>query len=141
MGGSRTAVASSAAAKIAVASGGSAQPAAASRRGGFVNRIWLDRQFARLAVLPTVVVMACVFGLPLLFSLYLSFQGWDPEQSLFGGRFVGLENYQDLLTDPQFIASLGITAGYTAVTVTAELAIGLGIAMLLNVDLAFIGVF
>src|SRR6202021_2091083 len=103
--------------------------------------IWLDRQFARLAVLPTTVLMLLVFGLPLLFSLYLSFEGSEPDQALFGGRFAGLDNYQDLLTDPAFVGSLGITFGYTAVTVATELAAGLGLALLLNIDLPWINLF
>lgn len=109
----------------------------AKRRSG----AWLDRQFTRLAVLPTTVTMLCVFGLPLLFSAYLSFQGWSADQGLFAGKFVGLDNFDDLLHDPDFIGSLGITFLYTAVTVTAELAIGLGIALLLNIDLPAIAVF
>jgi len=88
-----------------------------------------------------MLVMLGVFGLPLLFSGYLSFQGWAPDQALFGGRFTGLDNYQDLLTDPEFIGSLGITFGYTAATVAAELAFGLGIALLLNIDLPGIALF
>jgi multiple sugar transport system permease protein len=102
---------------------------------------WLDRQFTRLAVMPTVVLMAVVFGIPLLFSLYLSFQGWSADQTLFGGRFAGLDNYQDLLTDPEFTGSLGITFFYTFATVAAELGLGLGIALLLNIDLPWIGLF
>lgn len=109
-------------------------------RRGFGN-VWLDRQFPRLAVLPTMLVMVCIFGIPLLFSGYLSFEGWSPEQTLFGGKFAGLANYDDLLTDPQFVGSLGITFGYTGATVASELAFGLGIAMLLNIDLPLIGLF
>ena len=102
---------------------------------------WLDRQFARLSVLPTAVLMLVVYGIPLLYSLYLSFKGWTPEQSLFGGVFIGTANYTDLLTDPSFIHSLYITLGYTAATVAAELAAGLCIALLLNIDLPCINVF
>jgi multiple sugar transport system permease protein len=109
----------------------------AKRQGG----AWLDRQFTRLAVLPTAVLMAGVFGLPLLFSLYLSFQGWSPDQSLFAGKFVGLDNYADLIEDPDFTGSLGITFLYTAVSVASELALGLGLALLLNIDLPYIALF
>ena len=98
-------------------------------------RAALDRYFVHAAVLPTFVVMLCVFGLPLAFSLYLSFTAWAPDQALFTGRFVGLANYQDLLTYPVFTGALGITFGYTAGTVAAQLVFGLGIALLLDVDL------
>jgi multiple sugar transport system permease protein len=102
---------------------------------------WFDRQFARLAVLPTSAMMLLIFGIPLAFSFYLSFQGWSPEQALFAGNLVGSANYEDLLTDPQFLTSLSVTCIYTAVTVASELALGLAIAMLLNIDLPLIGFF
>jgi hypothetical protein len=66
----------------------------------------LDRAFPAVAVLPTFVVMLCIFGIPLLFSLYLSLTGWALDQALMGGRFVGLANYEDLLNDPAFVGSL-----------------------------------
>jgi multiple sugar transport system permease protein len=102
---------------------------------------WADRNFARLAVLPTTLLMLVVFGIPLLFSAWLSTEAWSPDQSLFGGTFAGTDNYQDLLTDPEFTASLILTLEYTAAVVAAELGAGLGIALLLNIDLPWIGVF
>ena len=102
---------------------------------------WLDRQFTRIAVLPTTAMMLLIFGVPLAFSFYLSFQGWSPEQALFAGTFAGTANYEDLLTDPQFLKSLSVTFVYTATTVATELACGLGIALLLNIDLPWIGLF
>ena len=97
--------------------------------------ISLDRYFTRIALLPTFVVMLCIFGIPLLFSLYLCFTGWSMNQALLGGRWVRLANYEDLLADRVFIGSLGITFGYTAAAVAAQMALGLAIALLLNVDL------
>jgi len=103
-------------------------------------RFSLDRYFTRLAIMPTFVVMLCIFGIPLLFSLYLSFTGWSMGQGLFSGRMVGFANYQDLLTDPVFIASISVTLGFTAAAVAAQMGIGLGIALLLNVDLPYMRV-
>jgi multiple sugar transport system permease protein len=102
---------------------------------------WLDRQFTRVAVLPTIAMMLLIFGIPLAFSFFLSFEGWSPEQALFAGKFAGTANYEDLLTDPQFIKSLSVTFLYTATTVATELACGLGIALLLDIDLPLIGFF
>jgi multiple sugar transport system permease protein len=102
---------------------------------------WLDRQFTRIAVLPTTAMMLLIFGVPLAFSFYLSFQGWSPDQALFAGTFAGTANYEDLLTDPQFLKSLSVTFIYTAITVASELGCGLGIALLLNIDLPWIGLF
>ena len=97
--------------------------------------IELDRYFTRIAILPTFVVMLGVFGMPLAFSLYLGFTGYAQGQGLFSGGYVGLENYQDLLSDPVFTGSIAITLIYTAAAVAAEMVLGLGIALLLNVDL------
>jgi multiple sugar transport system permease protein len=102
---------------------------------------WLDRQFARLAVLPTGAMMLLIFGIPLAFSFYLSLEGWSPEQALFAGNFAGSANYEDLLTDPQFLKSLSVTCIYTTITVATELGLGMAIALLLNVDLPLIGLF
>ena len=102
---------------------------------------WLDRQFIGVAVLPTTLLMLGVFGLPLVFSGLLSFQGWAPELGLFDGKFVGTANYEDLLTDPDFLGSITLTLIYTASTVTTELACGMGIALLLNIDLPYIAIF
>lgn len=101
----------------------------------------LDRMFVWLTVTPTALTMLLVFGLPLAFSLYLSTEGWSADESLFGGKFAGFANYEALLTDPDFIGSLTLTLGYTAVTVLAELLLGLGVALLLNLDLRFIAFF
>jgi multiple sugar transport system permease protein len=115
--------------------------ARATRLRGRRRSGWIDRNFARLAVLPTTLLMLLVFGIPLLFSAWLSLEGWAPDQTLFGGKFAGTANYEDLLTDPEFTSSLLLTLGYTGAVVAAELGAGLGIALLLNIDLPWIGVF
>jgi multiple sugar transport system permease protein len=102
---------------------------------------WVDRQFAAITALPTAAMMLAIFGIPLLFSLSLSFRGWSLDQSLFAGRFVGIANYADLMSDPEFVASMIITLCYTVAVVAVEMVLGLAIALALNVDLPFIGFF
>src|SRR5882762_6790163 len=102
---------------------------------------FFDRYFVQVTVLPTFLMMVCVFGLPLVFSFYLSFTGWGLDQPLFAGRFVGLTNYDDVLTNAVYTKAIYITLGYTAATVAAQMLLGLGIALLLNVDLPGMRVF
>jgi multiple sugar transport system permease protein len=102
---------------------------------------FVDRHFVHVVVSPTFLLTVGVFGLPLIFSLYLSFNAWGLEQRLFAGRFVGLANYDDLLTNSVFRTAIVITLGYTAATVTAQMLVGLGIAVLLNVDLPGMRIF
>jgi multiple sugar transport system permease protein len=108
---------------------------------GRLRRFSLDRYFLHATLAPTLLIMLGIFGLPLIFSFYLSFTGWSLSQDLLGGSFIGLANYQDLLNDPVFIGSLGITFGFTAAAVAAQLGLGLSIALLLNVDLPFMRAF
>jgi multiple sugar transport system permease protein len=113
------------------------QSSRATRMGASLST-WVDKHFAVLTVMPTLTVTILVFGLPLVLSLMLSFQGWSAQQGLFSGRFVGFANYIDLFSDPQFTQSLWLTVGYTVITVLLELSIGLGVALLLNKDVPFV---
>lgn len=49
-----------------------------------------------------------------------------------GGRFVGLKNYTEVLSDPSFWPAAINTAVFSGVSVAAHLVIGLGFALLLN---------
>ncbi|WP_438753911.1 carbohydrate ABC transporter permease [Pararhizobium sp. O133] len=109
------------------------------RRNAWIK--FQDRIFVPLTIVPTMLASALVFGIPLVFSLLLSFQGWTIDSALFGGRFVGLSNYQDLFSDPLFRSSLMLTIAYTLATVTGELVLGLGVALLLNSRVPFVRVF
>ena len=52
-----------------------------------------------------------------------------------------INNYGDLFHDSSFTSAIGITLIYTVAAVAAEMVLGLAIALLLNVDLPWIGVF
>jgi multiple sugar transport system permease protein len=49
-----------------------------------------------------------------------------------GEKFVGVENYADLATDPVARGSLLITLGFVAASAALEVLVGLGMALLLN---------
>lgn len=56
-------------------------------------------------------ILFFIFGLfPLLFSLYLAFQSWEPTSGLAAMEFVGLANFQFVLNDEWFGKSLLNTA-------------------------------
>ena len=57
------------------------------------------------------IVLFGIFGLfPLLFSLYLAFQSWEPTSGIGAMAFVGLDNYAFALQDEWFWKSLKNTA-------------------------------
>ena len=76
---------------------------------------------------------------PMIVSLYLSMTRWD----LFTApKFLGLENFQVLLTDdPLFIQSLKITTLYAIASVPIQIAVGLVLAQLLNQKIRLLGMF
>jgi multiple sugar transport system permease protein len=80
-------------------------------------------------LLPGLVLYAAWAAWPLLNSFVLSFTDWSLTRPPTG---VGLANYQRALGDPLFWKALSGTLGYTVVTVTGQLVLGLGAAILLN---------
>jgi len=55
---------------------------------------------------PFFLLFACFWAFPLLFSLYLSFQSWEPAQGLENIKFIGLDNFRFVLSDSWYWASL-----------------------------------
>ncbi|WP_437933968.1 carbohydrate ABC transporter permease [Sorangium sp. So ce341] len=86
---------------------------------------------AWLFLLPTLVVVAFVALYPLAQTFYLSFTnarlGTGEPATL-----VGAQNYVDLVQDSYFHDAVLLTVFFTVVTVLSELALGLGIALLVN---------
>lgn len=81
-------------------------------------------------VAPNVVLLAVFAYWPVVYNGYLSLTSWDllsPTK-----RFVGLANYADMLTDPDFYAVLVRTLVFSGVIVLGCIAAGLAVAVLLN---------
>jgi multiple sugar transport system permease protein len=86
------------------------------------------------------LILFCVF---VIYSLYtsftLSFHQWDILQPV--KPFVGLDNYREVLHDGAFWGSIGHTIYYVLGSVPAEMAIALGLALLLNTKIRGLGIF
>lgn len=78
---------------------------------------------------PNLLLSGVFLVLPLILAVVISFQKLD---SLTPGVWLGVNNYVDLLTDPVFWETLRNTAVFTIATVPVGMALGLGIALLLN---------
>jgi ABC-type sugar transport system permease subunit len=79
---------------------------------------------------PTLVIFSMFILFPVVFSFYLSFHKWNMFSS--SQSFIGLANYQRLLTDPEFWQVLKQTIIYTLGTVPLNMIIALFLAMMLN---------
>uniref|UniRef100_UPI00403EBDED carbohydrate ABC transporter permease n=1 Tax=Paenibacillus sp. FSL W8-0194 TaxID=2921711 RepID=UPI00403EBDED len=106
--------------------GSSAPPA--GRKAGLASEIWKHRK-EYLAISPFYILFA-VFGLfPILFSMYLSFQKWDGIGEM---TFNGLNNYQFMVTDPEFWKAVGNTLLIGIYSTIPMLFFALIVAFLLN---------
>src|SRR3546814_178228 len=75
-----------------------------------------------------LIVMRIV---PALFTFALSLPNWDLT-ARGGPRFIGLQNYADILTDQAFLDSIGRTLVFTVCATTIELILGLAIALFVH---------
>lgn len=80
---------------------------------------------------PMLVVLALVAAWPLARTIWFSFT--DANLSDMGAaEFIGLANFQYLLTDPDWWSAVWNTVFFTLVSVSLETLLGLGIALALN---------
>jgi multiple sugar transport system permease protein len=71
----------------------------------------LSPEWAPYVFISPFVLLFAIFGLfPLLFSLYLAFQAWEPTSGLDAMRYVGIDNFRFALQDEWFWKSLKNTA-------------------------------
>ncbi|MFG2054740.1 carbohydrate ABC transporter permease [Micromonospora sp. NPDC048930] len=89
-----------------------------------------DAGYATLLAAPAAVVLLALVGWPLV---KLAVDSLYRGSGLGDGRsFVGLDNYVTALTDPGIRAAAGRTLAYTVIVVTAELVLGLAVALLFH---------
>ena len=93
-----------------------------------------EGNLAFLLLLPTLVLLGLFIAYPFLRGIWLSLT--DSRVGIDGG-FVGLFNFQRLMTDPIFRAVVWNTCLYTVVTTIFKLALGLWLAILLNRNFKF----
>lgn len=97
--------------------------------------LWIDEHLRWVMTLPAVLVLLSLTFYPLVRALQLSTMRFVPV----GTRFVGIENYIQVITDQTFLNSLWITAQFTGIAVSIEFILGFAIAFLLHKKLKFRG--
>jgi len=86
-------------------------------------------------ILPTFIFLLVLVFFPLLYSFKLSFYSWNLLRPKLGLKFIGLDNYLYLFSDPQISNALFLTFYFTIGAVGLELLFGMALALLLNQDL------
>ena len=91
------------------------------------------RREARIAILlsaPALLLLLLFVILPTIAVIFLGFTDFELGYGSF--NFVGFENYADLLKDRTFKKSLWNTTVYAAIVAPVSMALGLGIALLIE---------
>lgn len=102
------------------------------------TRGWSDLKIRNWFVIPTIAFLIIFNIFPLLYSLGYSFTDFRASTSA-PANFVGLRNYRELLLDPFIWKNFTVTAKYVLVSVTGQVFVGFGLAMLLNRDIPLKG--
>ncbi|EAW39048.1 carbohydrate ABC transporter permease [Lyngbya sp. PCC 8106] len=90
-----------------------------------------EKQTGWLLILPALLVLALVFIYPIARAFWLSFFSENLGTQL-EPIFSGFYNYYRLLGDGRFWQSLWNTSVFTVISITIELVLGMGIALVLN---------
>jgi len=83
-------------------------------------------------VSPGLLIILIITIFPIFYSIYTSFNHVVFTTTGFQLDWVGLRNYRIILSNSLYRYSLGFTIVYTIVTVSAELILGMGVALILN---------
>lgn len=122
------------AATTAVPAGAAAEgrpPGEPARRRRFSDRARAEARLGWYLAGPAFVLLLAVTLYPILQAAYYSLFSYrltTPDAR----RFVGLENYGVILTDPLWWQSFGVTMLVTVVTVLVELVIGFALALVMH---------
>jgi len=90
-----------------------------------------ERRLAAAMVSPSLIVIVIVAAYPIAYAIWLSLHQYSvihPGLS----RWVGLDNYKDAVTSSTFWSSVKTTFIFTIISVSLELVIGMGMALLMH---------
>ncbi|RGB70047.1 MULTISPECIES: carbohydrate ABC transporter permease [Oscillospiraceae] len=87
-----------------------------------------------LFIAPNMILFLTFMIVPLFYTIYISLTKWN---ILGTPVFIGLENYQKLLTSKVFWRSVWNTVYYTLGTVPTSMVLALGLAVILNKRIPF----
>ena len=88
-----------------------------------------ERRFALALTVPGLLVLVLTTTFPLLYLIWSSFQTINLAMPFLDG-FAGVDNYVQMWGDSRFWHAIKLTAIYTTSSVTLQILIGLGLALL-----------
>jgi multiple sugar transport system permease protein len=82
-------------------------------------------------IVPALLALVVMRAFPFVWQMWLSMTDMRLGSS---GTFIGLENFRIIFSSPTFLRSLSYTALFLVATVAGQMALGLGLALLLDGD-------
>ena len=98
-----------------------------------------SRLFGYLMVVPATLLLVVVSIIPLLDGVYLAFTNTNLNTG--ADAWVGIQNFVEIFQDSKFYQVFGFTILYAFAVVLFSYILGMLIALLLNQDIRFRGVF
>lgn len=96
-----------------------------------MEKIRKNKKTIVLFLLPALLIYTCFEVLPVIMSIYFSFNEWPGIQSV-PLKFVGFDNFIKLFQNKIFLKSLQNVLIYTAVSVVLQVPIGFGLGLLIH---------
>ncbi len=106
-------------------------PAPASGGGRSIGALW-ERFFLQVAAWPALVVMLFVTAVPFAITIGLAFTNYDLVRGMDGWRFIGLDNFGELMRDRQTPIVIINTIYLVVATTLIPTVVGLGLAVLME---------
>lgn len=88
-----------------------------------------DKIFFWSFVLPALLALIMVVGIPLIVGIYYSFTTWN---GIDAPTFVGIKNYSKILKDADFMKSIWFTTKFALVSIVLINFIGLSLALIVT---------
>jgi sn-glycerol 3-phosphate transport system permease protein len=113
----------------------------APRKGKrFSRRRRREVGLAYLLILPALVIFGIFIFYPFFKNFYLGFYRTPPFPGL-PSKYVGFDQYRDVLSSNEFVDSLKTTVAFALLTVPTGIALGLALAVLAHQKLRGIGIY
>lgn len=107
-------------------------PAASRSLRGHVVRGLSDRAVAWIFIGPTILLLLAINIFPLIWTIRLSLTNYRANRTAEAVEWVGLRNYQRILTDPDIWHTMQATAHFLIWTIVLQVLIGFTLAYLIN---------
>jgi multiple sugar transport system permease protein len=100
-------------------------------RPGLASAGLSDLAIRNWFIIPTILFLIVFNIFPLIYSLGYSFTDYRASMNA-PANFIGLQNYRELLSDPNVWRNFTLTAQYVLISVGGQVIVGFGLALLLN---------